>query len=264
MRDAIAIIPARLSSTRLPGKVLLSESGRPLIQHVYEAACGSKRAGRVVIAGDDQRIIDAARAFGAEAVLTSPSHPNGTSRLAEACDRLGVDDARKVVVNVQGDEPELDPSLIDAAIEALEGSALAHAATIGCPFEPGEDPSDPNIVKVVRRVDGTALYFSRARIPFDRDGTGAGPALLLRHVGLYAYRRDFLRTYLSLSHTPLEECEKLEQLRVLEHGYVIAVGVARPRWTGVGIDTPEQYRAFVQRVRRSGAPGTPADAGSGA
>ena len=247
---AIGIIPARLGSTRLPGKVLLRETGKPLIQHVYESARGAASLDRLVVATDDPVVAEAARGFDAEAVLTSPDHPNGTSRLAEACDVLRIDDPGAIIVNVQGDEPELDPWLIDAMVLALvRAGAGVEVASVGAPFGPDENPGDPNVVKVVRRVDGTALYFSRALVPFHRDvGEPAHPdARPLRHVGLYAFRRGFLRTYRGLAPTPLEVTEKLEQLRILEHGYEIAVALASPRWPGGGIDTREQYEAFVRR-----------------
>ena len=250
MSAVVAIIPARLGSTRLPGKVLLDATGHPLIRHVWEAA---RRAGcvrRVVIATDDRRVLEAAAGFGAEAVMTRADHPNGTSRLSEAAGLLGLapDD---LIVNVQGDEPELEPEAIDAAVDVLvaaerraDGSAIG---TVAVPFQSGEDPRDPNCVKVVLGLDGRALYFSRSPIPFDRDGKGGTDAAMLRHVGLYVYRRAFLDRYMALPSTPLERAEQLEQLRALQHGFGIAVAV-RPS-ARVGIDTPEQYAAFVARFR---------------
>lgn len=245
----LAIIPARLGSTRLPGKVLLSRTGKPLIQHVWEAARRASIIERVVIATDDERVRAAAQAFGAECVMTSPDHPNGTSRLAEACDALGIpaSPGHECIVNIQGDEPDLHPALVEAAVAALlahQPSAVA-MSTAAVPLAHAE-ASNPNIVKVVRRVDGTALYFSRALVPFDRDATGQTAPL--RHVGLYAYRRWFLAAYRGMAPTPLEQSEKLEQLRVLEHGHAIAVAVVDAAHAGgPGIDTPEQYEAFVRR-----------------
>lgn len=242
--SAVAIIPARLGSTRFPRKVLADRTGRPLIQHVWERARLASSVRRVVIAADDPVVRDAALAFGAECVLTRRDHPNGTSRLAEAAAILDLEGDR-IIVNVQGDEPELEPGTIDAGVAALERTG-APMATCAAPFGPHDDPSDPNIVKVVRRLDGTALYFSRGLIPFDRDRTRGPDATPYRHIGLYAYRRAFLDQYLALEPTPLERCEQLEQLRVLEHGGRIAVAiVAEAR---AGIDTPEQYEAFVRRV----------------
>ncbi len=253
---AIGLIPARLGSTRFPGKMLASETGRALVLHTLDAARNSDRLGRVVVATDAPEIADVVNAAGGEAVLTSAAHPNGTSRLAEAADLLGLADTT-VVVNVQGDEPEIDPALIDLAVDALVGSG-ADVATVGSPFGPDQDPSDPNIVKVVVDCRGRALYFSRSPIPFDRDSarpadgmyTTGGAAGPLKHVGLYVYRAGFLRRYVTLAETPLEQTERLEQLRVLEHGGTIAVAVAEAHH--VGIDTPEQYAAFVQRWRDRG------------
>jgi len=258
----IVVIPARLGSTRFPGKVLADRTGHPLIWHVWKAALAAQLPQRVVVAADDPRVIEAVRRFGGECISTSPEHPNGTSRLAESADVLGLSDD-DIVVNVQGDEPEIDPALIDAAVAALK-SALAPrpdaphefsrvvASTIGSPFRPGEDASNPNIVKVVIRRDGRALYFSRALVPHERDGAaGRTPetAKPLRHVGLYCYTAGFLRRYAGLSESPLERAEKLEQLRILEHGFDIVVAVREARHAG--IDTPEQYEEFVARWRRS-------------
>jgi len=246
---AIAVIPARLGSVRFPRKVLASETGAPMIKHVADAARRASRVSRVVVATEAQEVADAARAFGVEAVLTSPDHPNGTSRIAETATILGLpDDA--IVVNCQGDEPEMDGAVIDAAIDELVRSG-AEMATVASPFAAHEDPRDPNLVKVVRRVDGCAIYFSRALIPHNRDGLDLPEARPLKHIGLYVYRRRFLRTYLSLKPTPLEDIERLEQLRVVAHGHPIAVAVHESR--SVGIDTPEQYAAFVKRFRATAA-----------
>jgi 3-deoxy-manno-octulosonate cytidylyltransferase (CMP-KDO synthetase) len=247
----VGIIPARMASSRFPGKVLADRTGKPLIQHVFEAARACRTLERIVIATDDQRVADACVRFSAACVMTSPDHPNGTSRLAEAADALALADD-DIVVNVQGDEPEMDTSVIDDAVGALRRSA-APMATAAIRMSPGEDVGNPNIVKVVVRADGTALYFSRSRVPFVRDPKGGIDELPLRHVGLYVYRRPFLRVYPTLASTPLERLESLEQLRVLEHGHAIAVAVTRGAPTP-GIDTPEQYEAFVARVKagRSG------------
>lgn len=252
---ATAIIPARLGSTRFPGKVLASRTGKPLIQHVWESTRRAASLSRVVIATDDQRVLEAARGFGAEAVMTSAQHPNGTSRLGEAASRLGLP-VDEIVVNVQGDEPDLHPSVIDAAVAALvrgERTCGASISTAAAALRPhmGERLEDPNLVKVVTAINGTALYFSRAPIPFDRDGGGGGDPPL-RHVGLYVYRRGTLDLYAVMPPTPLEMKEKLEQLRALENGMRIAVAVVPPETTGGGgIDTPEQYEAFVSRMGRA-------------
>jgi len=263
--QALAIIPARMRSTRLPGKPLLNETGKPLIQHVVENASRAPSLARIVVATDDQVIVDAVRGFGGEAVLTGP-HPNGTSRLAEALTLSDSD--HELIVNVQGDEPEIDPRVIDALVAGIAADRDAPMATLCSRFAEGEDPTNPNIVKLVRDQRGRAMYFSRSLVPFDRDG-GAGSAThavsvpsaasavsavsakpqagYWKHPGLYAYRRSFLaEVYPTLSPTPLEEIEKLEQLRVLEHGYPIAVIEADA--PEPGIDTPEQYAAFVERI----------------
>jgi len=240
-----ALIPARLGSTRFPEKVLASETGRPMIVHVCEAAARAACVARVVVAADDERIIEAVRAAGHDAVLTRPDHPNGSSRLAEATMLLGLNDDA-FVVNVQGDEPELPPEPIEAAAAMMEQRVADGIAmtTVASPFAPGEDPGDPNVVKVTRRADGRALYFSRSRIPFERTAGAAAP---LKHAGLYASTAEFFRAYAALPPTPLERAERLEQLRVLEHGYELGVAVAS--FTSHGVDTPEQYRAFVARCR---------------
>lgn len=244
---AVAVIPARLASVRFPEKMLASETGRPLVAHACERAAAAATVSRVVVATDSDRIARAVEAAGFAAVMTSPDHPNGTSRINEAADALALPDDQ-IIVNVQGDEPELDPALIDAAVSALLTPIAGRepdCATIASPVRTDEDAADPNVVKVVRRADGAAMYFSRARIPFDRDGDAPESARPLRHVGLYVYRRAFLRRYAATAPTALETAEKLEQLRILESGGVIAVAVRDS--AHAGIDTPAQYKAFVQR-----------------
>lgn len=237
----LAVIPARFASTRLPGKPLLDATGKPLIVHVLEQAKRARGVDQVLVATDDHRIAEVVRSHGGEAVMTRTDHPNGTSRIAEAVSQLdpGID----LVVNVQGDEPEIAPELIDAVVERL-ASGDEPMATVASPLGPAEDPANPNIVKVVLNQRGRAMYFSRSPIPHDRDHRGIAP---LKHVGLYAYRREFLPQYLALSPTPAEQAEQLEQLRVLEHGHAIACIVRQTQH--VGIDTPEQYEAFVARFR---------------
>ena len=242
MPTATAVIPARYASVRFPGKVLADRTGKPLIQHVYERVRAAGLVDRVVVATDDQRIIDAVERFGGEALMTRVDHPNGTSRITEVAAALGA----RLIVNVQADEPQIEPGLIDLAIGRLEDQPECAVATVASPFAPDEDPADPNIVKVVVDAAGRALYFSRALVPHDRDGTQTTPPL--KHVGLYVYRRDFLLAYADLPPTPLEQAERLEQLRILEHGYDIAVAVARVSFHG--IDTPQQYEAFVERYRQ--------------
>ncbi|MCI0365314.1 MAG: 3-deoxy-manno-octulosonate cytidylyltransferase [Phycisphaerales bacterium] len=235
-----AVIPARYSSVRFPGKVLADRTGKPLIQHVYERVAKAKLIHRVIVAADDDRIIQAVRAFGGEAIMTRRDHQNGTSRITET---LGHIDS-PIIVNVQGDEPEIEPALIDGAVQALLDHPDCPVATLASPFSKAEDPSNPNIVKVVLDQRGRALYFSRALIPYSRDGAPAAP---LKHVGIYVYRREFLSNYVALPPSPLEKIEHLEQLRILENGYPIAVAIGEAHFHG--IDTPEQYEAFVQRSK---------------
>lgn len=239
---AVAIIPARYASTRLPGKCLLAETGRPLIAHVVRQVLRARKVDRVVVATDEERIAAAARAAGAEPVMTSPACRSGTDRLAEAAGALGLDE-EQIVVNVQGDEPEFPPDCVDRLAELIEQTD-APMATLATPL-PAERADDPNRVKVVLDARGRALYFSRARIPHDREGAGETGYLL--HVGCYAYRAGFLARYAKMDSTPAERAEKLEQLRVLENGWPIAVAVVE--YEGAGIDTPEDYAAFVERVR---------------
>ncbi len=240
--SAVVIIPARYASTRLPGKPLLAETGKPLIQHVVESIRTAKRITRIVVATDDRRIATAVEAFGGQAVMTRPDHPCGTDRIHEAAIKLGLTEA-DIVVNVQGDEPDMQPACVDKLVDLLEGSE-APMATLATPLS-AHQADDPNKVKVVLDGRGRALYFSRSRIPFDRDNTGSVRYLL--HLGVYAYRVGFLKLFASLSPTPAEQAEKLEQLRALEHGHAVAVAVVDYR--GSGIDTPADYAAFVARIR---------------
>jgi len=241
---AVIIIPTRMGSTRLPEKVLLAETGKPLIQHVVEAASKASCADRVVVACDDARIVEAVEAFGGEAVMTG-AHPNGTSRLAEAAGIIGLDDDA-IVVNVQGDEPEIDARIIDDAVALLRDSD-AHIATVVSPFADGEDPASPSIVKAVLSQDGRALYFSRSLVPHDRDDDGACPPL--KHIGLYVYRKRTLDRYVKLPECPLEQAEKLEQLRALDAGMTIRAIVRMA--SSLGIDTRADYEAFVQRQTKT-------------
>jgi 3-deoxy-manno-octulosonate cytidylyltransferase (CMP-KDO synthetase) len=244
----LVVIPARRASTRFPEKLLAAETGRPLLQHAWERAMQAGPECRVLVAVDDEILADAARGFGAEVVMTAASHPNGTSRIAEVVAGLGAD-CPPVVVNVQGDEPELDPAGIRAAVEVLRRSPDCVVATLACPIEDATTAADPAVVKLVRDRAGRALYFSRAAIPHDRDGRGGIERL--RHIGLYAYRPAFLAEYARMEPTPLEQAESLEQLRVLEHGHRIAVALVPAEQHATGIDTPEQYAAFVARWRAS-------------
>lgn len=247
--SAIAIIPARYASSRLPGKPLLAETGKPLIQHCVESVGRAKLIERIVVATDDRRIADAVAAFAGEAVMTSAECRTGTDRLAEAAGKLGLADD-DIVVNVQGDEPDMPGECIDRLVVLLGGSPcpMATLATpLACPElveGAAAEAADPNKVKVALRRDGRAMYFSRAPIPFDRQRAGVE---YLWHLGIYAYRVKFLRQYAALDPTPAEQAEKLEQLRALESGFDIAVGVVD--YDGQGIDTPEDYAQFVARMR---------------
>jgi 3-deoxy-manno-octulosonate cytidylyltransferase (CMP-KDO synthetase) len=241
----ICVIPARYGSKRFPGKPLASETGKPLIQHVYEAASGAKRINAVLVATDDERICAAVAAFGGRAVMTRPDHPCGTDRVAEAA--RAFPDAR-IVFNLQGDEPELDPLLLDRIVGMMEADARIEAATVAGPMAPQEAP-DPNCVKVAIAVGGDALYFSRAAIPWARDGEATRRAPRLKHFGIYAYRAAAIQAYAAMPQTPLELTEKLEQLRWLENGRRMRVLVTGQRLAG--IDTPESYAAFVARCRRA-------------
>ncbi len=250
------LIPARLASTRLPRKVLADLGGLPMVVRVAERARLSK-ASRVVVAADDDEIVAACNAHGVASVLTSPRHPSGSDRLAEACDILHLDDD-EIVVNVQGDEPLIEPDLIDACADLLAARADCVMSTAAHAIADRVDFDNPNIVKVVLDVAGRALYFSRATIPWPRDGDAFGGAARpgaapLRHVGLYAYRAAFLRRFPQLAVSPLEEIERLEQLRVLWHGDRIAVHVSGAA-PAIGIDTAEDLaRAQALFEARPGA-----------
>ena len=260
----IVCIPARYGSTRFPAKVLAKDTGKFLIQHVYEQACMAKLPGKVIIAADDKRIADAAKSFGAECIMTNPDCPSGTDRIAEAVKKLEDGgqkteetknyplSANDIVVNLQGDEPEIDPANIDAVARLLVDNPKFPMATLAAEFETQSQISDPNIVKVVTRDAGLrAIYFSRSPIPYDRENAGIGPIKNhLRHIGIYAYRKDFLLKITKLPQTPLEKLEKLEQLRAIENGLDILV--AKVKHTCAGIDTPEQYAEFVKRYSRRG------------
>ena len=292
---AVAVIPARYASTRFPGKPLADETGKYLIQHVYEQVAQARSIAEVIVATDDDRIFKAVQLFNGRVAMTRPDHPSGTDRVAEVAEGLDAD----MIVNVQGDEPEIDPTQIDKLVALLAKNPEVPVGTLACPFPPDADPTDPNAVKVVLDIRGRALFFSRSLIPYPRDAaskslsrdcdtgvspvtkhrrdagatrmsdatgmsdaagglergskpTAAGhsivpddPSRWLLHLGIYAYRRAFLLELAKLPPTPLEQREKLEQLRILEHGHTIAVAVVDR--AAIGIDTPEDYAAFVQR-----------------
>jgi len=240
MSKVAGIIPARWNSTRFPGKPLHLIAGKPLLQHVWERCCRARVLDSVIIATDEMRIAEAAFSWGAEVSLTMPRHASGTDRIAEVAG--GLND--EIIVNVQGDEPEIEPATIDALIERLQKSNddMATAAT---PFPTGSDPTDPNLVKVIVSSQGYAIYFSRLPIPFYRE-PGDSRAYNL-HLGIYAYRRNFLMQFSSWPQTVLEKAEKLEQLRAIENGKRIYVlKISRPVH---GIDTEQQYQDFVKRYK---------------
>lgn len=240
----VAVIPARWASVRFPGKPLALLAGKPVIVHVCEQAKKAKHVQRIIVATDDPRIGDIVTAAGFEARFTRADHVNGTSRIAEVAATLDAE----IIVNVQGDEPRIEPELIDLAIEALlNAGPSVPVSTIASPFMPGEDVNDPNLVKVAVGANGRALYFSRSRIPFNRDAAHAGSPPL-KHVGLYVYRREFLPIFVALAPTPLELTEQLEQLRILENGHAISVAVGNARFHGV--DTPQQLEKLEARSRQ--------------
>lgn len=240
----IVVIPARYGSSRLAGKVLAKQTGKYLVQHTYERALCAKRVREVLIATDDERVMSACREFGAPCVMTSPAHQSGTDRIAEAVEHYDCD----IVVNLQADEPEIDPAYIDRLAGLLEDTPSAPMATLLAPFATAEDVANPNIVKCVTDKNGRALYFSRSVVPYDRQAAGVGAVgQYRRHLGIYAYRREFLKVFTSLPQSMLEQTEKLEQLRVLENGYTILTATVEKAWDGV--DTPDQYAAFVARMK---------------
>ncbi|NLW51263.1 MAG: 3-deoxy-manno-octulosonate cytidylyltransferase [Candidatus Brocadiaceae bacterium] len=245
---AVAIIPARYASTRLPGKPILEAArqttGKYIIQHVYERAAAAPSVSRVIVATDDARIARAVQDFGGEARMTSPDHQSGTDRIAEAA--VGVDAA--IIVNVQGDEPEIRPEQVEQVVRLLADDGDAVMGTLAHPIASEREWRDPNVVKVVTDARGGALYFSRSPIPYTRDAGGwaaNGPLNALHHLGIYSYRRDFLFRYASLPLAPLELAERLEQLRALSAGYRIKVGVTPHAC--IGIDTPEDLQAWLAR-----------------
>lgn len=239
---ASVVIPARYASTRFPAKILACETGRPLVQHVVDQVRKCRLVRDVVVATDDTRIVSALAPFGTRCALTDPGHPSGTDRIAEVAAGLTDD----IIVNVQGDEPEIEPETIDGLVELcrMSDGCMTTAATA---FPAGADPSDPNLVKVVMGRGGRAVYFSRSPIPYHREPTPGHPPAYYLHLGVYAYPRDFLIRLAGWKPTPAEKAEKLEQLRVLEQFEPIFV-LKVDRATH-GIDTPEQYAAFVMRHR---------------
>ena len=250
--SAVAVIPARYASTRFPGKPLANDTGKYLIQHVYERVQQATCFDRIAVATDDDRIAAAVEGFGGTSVMTRPDHQSGTDRIAEVVTawQLPPD---TIVVNVQGDEPEIDPAALDRLVDTLNADPQVPVATLACPLTDPQAAADPSCVKVVRNLNGRALYFSRSLIPFVgaasvSAGTPSDPPLL--HLGVYAYRAGFLLEFAGWPPTPLETREKLEQLRILENGYPLAVDVVEH--AAVGIDTPGEYARFVARIGAAG------------
>jgi len=235
----VGLIPARYASKRFPGKALADLCGKPVLQHVVERSAQARSLSEVVVATDDPRIADSVRRFGGKVQMTAASHPSGTDRIAEVARDLNCD----LVVNIQGDEPLIVPAEIDAVVAPLLADPTIPMGTLACPL-PLEQAADPNAVKVVVGANGFALYFSRSPIPYLRDGHAGGASPYLLHIGLYVYRRDVLLRLASLPPTPLEERERLEQLRALEHG--IRIRVVMTDHPSMGVDTPED----LERVRR--------------
>ena len=240
----LAVIPARFSSTRFACKVLAKDTGKFLVQHTYEQACLAKLPEKVIIAADDEKIVAAAETFGAECIMTSVEHKSGTDRIAEAVADMDVD----IVVNLQADEPEIEPGNIDYLAQLLIDNPDYQMATLAADFQNTQQVADPNIVKVITDCNNSAIYFSRFPIPYDREKTGVGDVQnYLRHLGIYAYRKQFLLNITALPQTPLERLEKLEQLRAIENGFPILVG--KVKHVCDGIDTPQQYAEFVKRQK---------------
>ena len=240
------VIPARLASTRLPRKLLLRQTGQPLIQHTYESAQRASKPLGVLVAADHSEMAETVTAFGGDVRMTSPDLPSGTDRVAQVAKTLPDVD---VLVNVQGDEPEISGEAIDLAVSLLESNPTVSMATLATPIRSRAKLEDPNCVKVVLDGDGCARYFSRSPIPSARDWSDdlltASPPIFLQHIGLYAYRREFLLRLDKIPPCPFESVEKLEQLRVLHAGESIAVGVIDE--PAIGIDTADDYAEFVGR-----------------
>jgi 3-deoxy-manno-octulosonate cytidylyltransferase (CMP-KDO synthetase) len=242
------VIPARLASTRLPEKLLLRETGMSLLEHTYRAASQARKPEGITVAVDHQRLLDEVIRFGGLAQLTDPNAQSGTDRVAEVAAKHP---EISLWINVQGDEPEISPVAIDRVVSLLEENPQASVATLATPIRKRENLDDPNCVKVVCDIDGRALYFSRSPIPYPRNWEDSmlesQPLLFLQHLGIYAYRREFLTDLKKLPYSPLENTEKLEQLRFLQAGHTMVVSLIDHAVRG--IDTRMDYDAFLQRYR---------------
>ena len=231
----LGVIPSRFASTRLAGKPLLDICGKPMVEHVYRRAVASGVFFRVVIATDDERIYNAAEKFGADVIMTSAEHPDGSSRVAEVARSIEAD----YVINIQGDEPMLDPRMLRELAEGIVSDPGADSATVCVPITNDKDFSNPNIVKVVTDQRGRALYFSRSPIPFRRNDTGCP---IWEHLGIYAFTKEFLLKFVELPPTPLMQQESLEQLRILEHGYTMVVIATKYPSLGPNVNTEEDLQ----------------------
>lgn len=242
----IAVIPARYESTRFRGKVLAKDTGKYLIQHTFEQVRKARLIQKVIIATDSQIVMDACKTFGADCVMTSSTHKSGTDRIAEAVNKIETD----IVINIQADEPEIEPANIDLLAQLLIDNPNAKMATLIARFERKEQIADPNIVKVVIGKDRFARYFSRSVIPYCRENGPVGNINdYYRHLGIYAYTKDFLLNITKLPAGRWEQIEQLEQLRILEYGFQILTGLVKH--IAPGIDTPQQYAEFVKRYKLS-------------
>lgn len=242
MLTSLVIIPARYESSRLPGKPLIDICGKPMIQHVFEQASQAEGIEKVLVATDDKRIFDAVNGFGGEAVMTSSDHLTGTDRVAEASFSINTD----VIINVQGDEPQIIPQMISSVAEPFKTDKTLKMVTLAAKIADRDCClSDPNIVKVVMDIEDFALYFSRYPIPFSRDTDSAQSKVIhYKHIGLYAYTKQFLLNFVKMPQTPLENAEKLEQLRALEHG--VKIKVLKTPYDVIGVDTPQD----LEKVRK--------------
>ncbi|ARN55998.1 3-deoxy-manno-octulosonate cytidylyltransferase [Sedimentisphaera salicampi] len=238
----VIIIPARYDSTRFKGKILASETGKYLVQHTYETAAKAESADKVIIAVDSEKVLQACQSFGAECVLTDPALKSGTDRVAKAAENTDCD----IIVNVQADEPEIDPKNLDLLAKLLENNKEADMATLVTPVKDRREAENQNAVKAVVAENGYAIYFTRQPVPYSRKDGQPNLSLMKRHLGVYAYRKDFLMKITQMHQTPLEISESLEQLRALENGFrIIADEIPEAH---EGIDTEKQYMAFVKRI----------------
>ena len=248
-----AVIPARYASTRFEGKALADIMGKPMVQRVYERASRATLVSEVIVATDDQRIEAAVKAFGGRVEMTSSAHETGTDRIAEVASRIG----SEIIVNVQGDEPLIEPAMIDEAIRPLVDDSSIVMGTLKSRIRDLHDFLSPNVVKVVTDLQGFALYFSRSPLPFFRDkwndlkdeAFASGRLLCHKHIGIYVYRRDFLIQYTRMPQTRLEQAEKLEQLRVLENGHRIRV--VETEYESIGVDSPLDLEKVLEKLRKS-------------